>query len=139
LAARFWPGPLTIALERSKAVLDEVAAGGRTVAMRVPAHPVALALLDACGLVLAAPSANRSGDPPPRSGQAVLAALGGHIPLVLDAGELGSLAGPAAGRERLGSTIIDLTVRPAAVLRVGALPPALVAELVPLRPWREPA
>jgi L-threonylcarbamoyladenylate synthase len=136
LAERFWPGPLTLVLERSEAVLDEVTARGRTVALRVPAHPVALALLDACGFVLAAPSANRSGFRPPRSGRAVLDALGGRIPLVLDAGELPPLEGAAAGRELLGSTIIDLTEHPAVVRRVGALPPATLADHLALRPWQ---
>jgi L-threonylcarbamoyladenylate synthase len=135
LAARFWPGPLTIVLERSDEVLDEVTGGGATVAVRVPAHPVALALLDACGLPIAAPSANRTGQPPPRSGRAAFDALRGRISLVLDAGPLAELGGGAEGRARLGSTIVDLTEEPAIVRRVGALPPELVAAVVPLRPW----
>src|SRR5262245_42273002 len=60
LAARFWPGPLTLVLPRNARVPDLVTAGGLTVAIRVPAHPVALALLRAASLPVAAPSANRS-------------------------------------------------------------------------------
>src|SRR5882757_1225269 len=60
LAERFWPGPLTLVLPKTAAVPDIVTAGGPTVAVRVPAHPVALALLRAAGVPLAAPSANRS-------------------------------------------------------------------------------
>src|SRR5262249_51533073 len=60
LAERFWPGPLTLVLPRSDRIPDEVTAGGPTVALRVPAHPVALALLRESALPLAAPSANRS-------------------------------------------------------------------------------
>src|SRR4051812_26981386 len=60
LAARFWPGPLTLVVRKRAAVPDAVTSGGLTVALRVPAHPVALALLRAAGLPVAAPSANRS-------------------------------------------------------------------------------
>ena len=140
LARHFWPGPLTLVLERSAAVIDEVVAGGRTVALRMPAHPAAIELLARCAFPLAAPSANLFGAVPPRSGVEVLAGLGGRIPFVLDAGsvnerehegdeEPGSASGGSASQPALGSTILDLTRRPAVVLRHGALP---VSELVGL-------
>lgn len=129
LARRFWPGPLTIVVPRAATVLDEVAAGGQTVALRVPAHPVAQRLLDACGCAVAAPSANRFGEPPPRSGQDVLRALDGRIPLVLDAGSLPPLH-PSLPSV---STIVDLSCTPAQLLRVGAIPVADLRQLIELR------
>jgi L-threonylcarbamoyladenylate synthase len=139
LARHFWPGPLTLVLERSSAVIDEVAAGGRTVALRMPAHPAAIELLARCSFPVAAPSANMFGAPPPRSADEVLAGLGGRIPFVLDAGSIGDedVEGPppeASGRSErersLGSTIIDLTRRPAVVLRHGMLPVSEIADVV---------
>jgi L-threonylcarbamoyladenylate synthase len=147
LARHFWPGPLTLVLERSAAVIDEVVAGGRTVALRMPAHPAAIELLARCAFPLAAPSANLFGAAPPRSGAEVLAGLGGRIPFVLDAGridqrelvgelecdeELVAASGRAASEPALGSTILDLTRRPAVVLRHGALPVSELAEVVEL-------
>ena len=88
LAQRGWPGPLTLVLpRRSDAPLAEpVTAGLPTIGVRVPSHPVMRAVLDACGLPLAAPSANRSGGVSPTSAQHVLGSLDGRIDLVLDAG-----------------------------------------------------
>src|SRR5262245_49228077 len=86
LAERFWPGPLTLVLRRRPLVPDAVTAGGPTVAIRVPAHPVALALLHACGFPLAAPSANRSSRLSPTRAEHVLGDLADRIDLVLDAG-----------------------------------------------------
>jgi L-threonylcarbamoyladenylate synthase len=139
LARLFWPGPLTLVLERSAAVIDEVVAGGRTVALRMPAHPAAIELLARCAFPLAAPSANLFGAPPPRSGVEVLAGLEGRIPFVLDAGPVGEADGeePSAGasgrsesERSLGSTILDLTRRPAVVLRHGALAVSEIAAVV---------
>src|SRR5437764_451481 len=79
LAERFWPGPLTLVLPRGPAVPDVVTAGGPAVAVRVPGHPVALALLRACGLPLAAPSANSSTRLSPTRAEHVLSDLGGRI------------------------------------------------------------
>lgn len=128
LARRFWPGPVTLVLERAAAVLDEVAAGGSTVALRVPSHPAARQLLGACSFAIAAPSANRFGGPPPRSGQAVLRALDGRIPFILDAGELPALSPPRPPV----STIVDLTRRPAVVLRDGAVSRDELREVIDL-------
>lgn len=88
LAGAFWPGPLTMVLpRRAQAPLAAaVSAGLPTVALRVPAHPVMRALLAACGMPLAAPSANRSGAVSPTSAAHVAASLGARADLILDAG-----------------------------------------------------
>ena len=89
LAARFWPGPLTMVLPRRAdgGVANAISAGLPTVALRCPDHPVMQALLVACGLPLAAPSANRSGAVSPTSAAHVAASLGDRVGLVLDGGE----------------------------------------------------
>lgn len=110
LAARFWPGPLTLVLRKRPVVPDVVTAGGDSVAVRVPDHPVARGLIAALGTPLAATSANRSGQPDPVTAEEVLTQLGGHIDLILD-------GGPCPGG--VPSTVLDLTVSPPAVLRPG--------------------
>ncbi|MBK9090730.1 MAG: threonylcarbamoyl-AMP synthase [Holophagales bacterium] len=110
LAARFWPGPLTIVLPKRRSVPDIVTAGLPTVAVRVPDHPVALALIEAAGVPIAAPSANRSGRPSPTRAAHVAADFPGL--LVLD-------GGPA--RHGLESTVVALG-DPPRVLRLGAIP-----------------
>ncbi|MEX0978206.1 MAG: L-threonylcarbamoyladenylate synthase [Pirellulales bacterium] len=115
LAERFWPGPLTLVLPKSRAIPDIVTAGGPTVAVRVPAHPVALALLQAADAPIAAPSANRSTRLSPTLAEHVLRHLDGRIELVLD-------AGPTSGG--LESTVLDLTTRPPRLLRPGLVTPA---------------
>ena len=82
----FWPGPLTILFEKLPAVPDAVTAGLPTVAVRMPSHPVAAALLRKCGLPVAAPSANSSGRPSPTLASHVLEDMNGRIPLILDGG-----------------------------------------------------
>lgn len=110
--ARFWPGALTVALPRSAAVPDEVAAGGDTVGLRMPDHPFALALIAACGGALAVTSANRSGEPSLRDPAAVVAAIGGAVDLVVDGGVTpGGLA----------STVIALDEGGPRVLRAGPI------------------
>jgi len=109
LAARFWPGPLTIVLPKRKTVPDVVTAGLPTVALRVPDHPVALALIEAAGVPIAAPSANRSGRPSPTRAAHVAADFPGL--LVLDGG---------AARHGLESTVVALG-DPPRVLRLGAI------------------
>lgn len=113
LAARFWPGPLTIVLPARPEIPRVVLAGGSTVGLRCPDHPLTLELLRQCGLPLAAPSANPSGEPSPKTAQQVLSYFEGKIEAVIDGGECG------IGRE---STIIDLTRAPCRILRQGALP-----------------
>ncbi|GAB1642779.1 L-threonylcarbamoyladenylate synthase [Krasilnikovia sp. MM14-A1259] len=107
LAARFWPGPLTVVVERA----DGLAGDLDTVAIRIPAHPVALRLLRASGLALAAPSANRSESISPTTAQHVQRSLP-EVPLVLD-------GGPSS--RGIESTVVDLTVSPPRLLRPGAL------------------
>src|ERR1022692_1468044 len=82
LAERFWPGPLTLVLPKQAHVPDLVTAGGPTIAVRMPAHPVALALLRACKLPLAPPSANRSTELSPTLAEHVLAGLAERIDLL---------------------------------------------------------
>jgi L-threonylcarbamoyladenylate synthase len=114
LAQRFWPGPLTVVLPKCEAIPDIVTAGLATVAVRVPAHPVARELIRRVGRPLAAPSANRFGCLSPTTAAHVQAQLGDRIPLILDGGPC------AIGVE---STIVDLS-RPDApprVLRPGGI------------------
>jgi L-threonylcarbamoyladenylate synthase len=118
LAAAFWPGPLTLVLPKRAggAVAELATAGLDTIAVRVPSHPVARALLDAFDRPLVAPSANRSGHVSPTTAQHVLADLGGRIALIIDGG-----ATPMG----LESTIIACLGRPV-LLRPGALPRAAI-------------
>lgn len=111
-AAALWPGPLTIVLPRGEVVPDITTAGQATVAIRVPAHPVALALLRACGRPLAAPSANRSGRPSPTLAAHVLADLDGRVELILDGGP--TLHG-------LESSVLDLSRGRPMLLRRGSV------------------
>lgn len=112
LAAAFWPGPLSLILPRGDAVPLVVTAGGDTVAVRVPAHPVALALLRACGVPLAAPSANLFMHTSPTIAAHVLSDLGGSIDLILDGGPT------PMGVE---STVLDLTAEIPTILRPGGI------------------
>lgn len=113
LAERFWPGPLTMILKRNPVLPDCTTGGLDTVGVRCPAHPVTLALIEAAGVPIAAPSANRSGRPSCTTAQHVLEDVGGKIECVLDGGPC------AVGVE---STIVDLTVTPPRLLRPGGLP-----------------
>jgi L-threonylcarbamoyladenylate synthase len=110
LAARFWPGPLTLVLPRRREVPDVVTAGGPTVAVRVPAHPGARAVLESAAIPVAAPSANRSAGLSPTRAEHVLADLDGRIDLLLD-------GGPCPGG--IESTVLDLTTSPPRLLRPG--------------------
>ena len=114
LAAAFWPGPLTLVLPKSPgaAVADMVTAGLDTVAIRVPAHPVATALLSAFGRPLAAPSANRSGHVSPTTAGHVADDLGSDVAVILDAGPT------TIGLE---STIVGLAGPVPMLLRAGGL------------------
>lgn len=123
LAARFWPGALTMVLRRSSRVPDAVTAGGDTVAVRVPDHPLTQALLRALAAPLAATSANRSGQPAPDTAAGVLAQLEGRIDLILDGGRC-----PGG----VPSTVVDLTVAPPAILRAGGIDPAALRRAIDL-------
>ena len=112
LAEAFWPGPLTIILESGELVPSLVRAGGTTVGLRCPAQEQTLSLLQTCGVPLAAPSANPSGEPSPKTAEAVAAYFDGKIDAILDGGACD------IGTE---STILDLTTVPYRILRPGAL------------------
>lgn len=112
LIQRFWPGPLTLLLPKQPTVPGLVTSGLETVAVRVPAHPVALALLRQSGLPLAAPSANRFGHTSPTTAQHVWHDLRGRIDLILDGGPT------TIGVE---STVLDLSTSPARILRPGGV------------------
>jgi L-threonylcarbamoyladenylate synthase len=113
LMKKFWPGPLTLIFERSVVVPDVTVAGLDTIAVRMPNHCVALALIRESGCSIAAPSANLAGRPSPTMAEHVLSDLGGRIDAVLDAGPT---------RVGVESTVLDLTVDPPEVLRPGGLP-----------------
>jgi L-threonylcarbamoyladenylate synthase len=121
-ASAFWPGPLTLILEKTPWVPGVVSAGLPTVGVRVPSHPVARALLTAVDGPVAAPSANRFSRPSPTCAEHVLDDLDGAIDIVLDAGPT------SIGIE---STILDLTVSPALVLRPGGVTLDEIVKLVP--------
>ncbi len=112
LAARYWPGPLTILLPAPTHLASEVSAGTGRVGVRVPAHSVARALCDACGTPLTATSANLSGRPPSNDPEEVVRELNGRVDIVLDAGL--SPGGPP-------STIVDLTETEPVLVRLGAI------------------
>lgn len=122
LAARFWPGPLTLILEKAGAVPDVVTAGLPTVAVRVPSHPIAHALLAEAGVPIAAPSANRFSRPSPTTARHVLHDLEGRVDLVIDGGPT------PIGVE---STILDLTTSPPLVRRHGGVALEEIREVVP--------
>jgi L-threonylcarbamoyladenylate synthase len=112
VVASFWPGPLTLVLDRAAAVPLITTGGLDTVAVRAPAHPVAQALIRSAGRPLAAPSANRSGRPSPTRAPHVLEDLGGRIELILDGGST------SVGLE---STVLDMTTEPPTLLRPGGV------------------
>jgi len=117
LIDEFWPGPLTLLFVKSDAVPNAVTAGLATVAVRMPSHAVAHALISEAGMPVAAPSANLAGRPSPTSAKHVLDDLSGRIEVLIDGGGIGY------GVE---STVLDLTTDPSTVLRPG---PVTVEEL----------
>jgi L-threonylcarbamoyladenylate synthase len=121
LAERFWPGPLTLVLPKKNLLPDAVTAGGPTVAVRVPANAVALALLRAADLPIAAPSANPSSELSPTRAEHVLRGLGGRIALILD-------GGPTSGG--IESTVLDVSCSPPRLLRPGLITPAEIEAIV---------
>jgi L-threonylcarbamoyladenylate synthase len=112
IAQHFWPGPLTLVVPRDERVPDEVTAGGDTVAVRVPDHDLARALIRAAGAPLATTSANLSGQTSPVTAQEVAAQLGERIALIFDGGRC-----PGG----IPSTILDLTQPQPRILRPGPI------------------
>lgn len=125
LAATCWPGPLTLLLARSRRVSDVITGGRPTVGVRVPAHPLALDLLERFGGGVAAPSANRFGGVSPTTARHVLDDLGERLDpardVILDGG-----ASPVG----VESTIVDCTVDPPQVLRPGGIPVADIGAII---------
>jgi L-threonylcarbamoyladenylate synthase len=124
LARRFWPGGLSLVLKRAAAVPDVVTAGGPTVAVRLPDHDLVRDLCRRLGAPLATSSANLHGERPAVTAGEAAAALRGRIPLILD-------GGPCPGG--VSSTVVDLTVWPAVVLRAGPVTAEQLASVVALR------
>lgn len=117
----FWPGPLTVVLPKKDIVPDETTGGLKTVAIRMPSHPVAMQLIRESGVYIAAPSANLSGRPSPTTAQHVYEDMRGRIELILDGGPVG------IGIE---STIVDFTGETPTILRPGFITPEMLSEIV---------
>ena len=122
LALAFWAGPLTLILPKTPAIADIVTAGLPNVAVRVPAHRVARALMEMAGVPIAAPSANRFSRPSPTTAAHVIADLDGRVDLVLDGG---------AATIGLESSIVDFSVEPPVLRRPGGLSIEQIREHVP--------
>jgi L-threonylcarbamoyladenylate synthase len=121
LSRSFWPGPLTLVLPRAEEIPGLVTADGATVGVRWPSHPFIQAVIRRCGFPLAAPSANPSNRLSPTNAAHVQKTLGHKVPLIVDGGQ---------AQVGIESTVLDLTGRPARVLRPGMIPEqALLAAL----------
>ena len=112
IARSLWPGPVTVVVPKAAAIPGIVTAGGPTVALRCPAHPLARRLIERSGIPLAAPSANRSEQVSPTTAHHVLESLGSKVSLILDGGPCD---------RGIESTVIDCTVAPPRILRPGPL------------------
>lgn len=121
LMARFWPGALTLVLPKRDVVPDITTGGLDTVAVRMPAHPVARALIAAADVPVAAPSANRSGSPSPTRADHVLTDLEGRIDVIVDGGPC---------RIGVESTVVDVRSDPATILRPGGIPMEALSEVL---------
>ncbi len=113
LAARFWPGALTLVLKRSSSVPDAVTGGGDTIALRVPDHPIPRELARRLGAPITGTSANRSGGSDPVSSEVVRDQLADAVDLVIDGGEC---------RGGLASTVVDVSGDKPVLVRQGAIP-----------------
>jgi len=124
LIRSFWPGPLTLVLKKSRLIPGIVTAGRATVAVRMPAHPAALKLIGACGVPLAAPSANRFGSISPTRASHVRHQLGNKVGMILDGG---------ACNVGLESTILDLSGRKPVILRPGGVPAGKIEKILGIK------
>lgn len=122
LMALFWPGALTLVLKASPRLARELLGRGNSVGVRIPDHPVALALLREAGVPLTGPSANLSGTRNPISSEEVYEQLRNRIDLILDGGRMD---------DRTPSTVLDLTRSVPTVLRVGRIPVERIREVIP--------
>jgi len=122
LAEKFWPGPLTMILNKSDRIPKETTGGLDTVAIRMPSHPIANRLIKEAGIPIAAPSANASGRPSTTKAEHVIEDLNGRIDMIIDGGssDIG-----------LESTIVDLTVKPALILRPGFITIEMLRSIIP--------
>lgn len=123
LAERYWPGPLTMIFHKSSAVPLATTGGLDTVAVRMPSHKTARAMIDAAGGYIAAPSANRSGRPSPTVARYVIEDLDGLVDMIIDGGEVNI---------GLESTIIDLTGEVPTILRPGYVTQDMLTETLGL-------
>jgi L-threonylcarbamoyladenylate synthase len=122
LADKFLPGALTIVLFKSESVPDIVSGRGKTIAIRIPDHPIPLALAQGVGAPIVGTSANLSGKPSPLTADDVRAQLGGKIDLIIDGGRC------PGGKE---STIVDLTGETPVILREGAISQEKLKQVCP--------
>jgi L-threonylcarbamoyladenylate synthase len=130
LAERFWPGPFTLVVKKKPAIPDIVTAGLPTVGLRMPAHPVALALIKEAGLPIAAPSANRFTQLSPTTAEHVRRGLGRRVHYVLDGG---------ACQVGIESTVLSVVEQPFVLLRPGGISRTRIEEVVgPVASYGEP-
>lgn len=124
LMTHFWPGPLTLILKRTKNVPDEITGGQNTVALRMPAHPIALALLNKTECPLVAPSANRFGQLSPTHSDHVKQELGSRVDFVIEGGycDVG-----------IESTILDISSKEPRILRPGAITPSQIEQVLNIK------
>lgn len=122
LMQRFWPGPLTLIFNKKENVPYETTGGLDTVAVRMPSHPVALALIKSSGLVIAAPMANTPWRPSPTKAEYVIDDLYGKIDMIIDGGTVGIIS--------LKSTIVDVTQSTPMLLRPGYITKSMLEEIV---------
>jgi L-threonylcarbamoyladenylate synthase len=121
LASKFWPGPLSLVLEKDPQIPDEVTAGLGTVGLRLPAHPIARALIRAVGLPIAAPSANRFTGVSPTTAEHVRASLGEAVDLILDGGPT---------QVGIESTVLSLVAGEPLLLRPGMISQAMIEAVI---------
>jgi L-threonylcarbamoyladenylate synthase len=121
LADAFWPGPITFVLPKSDLIPSIVSAGGDTVGVRWPGHPIMREVIKACGFPLAAPSANPSNSLSPTNAQHVRKGLGDRLPLIVDGGQ---------AQIGIESTVVDLTTTPVRILRPGLIHEESVAAVL---------